>query len=769
MGFWDLVFVLFLSWIFYIPRTHQLQTYQTQVLLQLRKHLEYPPQLKGWENYNGDFCAMLLPSSVSITCQNNSVTELKITGDKFAKSSEFTGFSILDRTLSEGFSIDSFVTTLTRLTSLKVVSLVSLGIWGQLPDKIHRLYSLEVLDLSSNFLYGSIPPKISAIQKLQSLTLDGNFFNGTVPDWLNSLANLTILSLKNNQIVGHFPSSLCRIATLTDLALSQNKLSGKLPDLDDLNKLHLLDLRENHFDSQLPRMPKGLVTALLSENSFSGNIPEKFGELTQLRHFDLSYNSLSGTPPSALFSLPKISYLNLASNMLRGSLSSQLRCGDELGFVDISTNRLTGKLPPCLDTSSDKRVVKFSGNCLSVDSLHQHHESYCKEQHMLRRRSRGKERGLIAGVIGGIAILTIVLAFGFVILLRKYHARASMEEHKLPDTVQDNLQTGHSAELLANARLISQAAKAGIEGASSYRLFSLGEIEQATSNFSTLLGEGFMGKVFRGRLADGTDVAIRFVSLFRKYPIQSLKLRLDLLAKLRHPHLVGLLGHCIDGGGQEQFHASRVFLVYEFMPNGSFRTHLAENCLQKALKWSDRLAILIDVAKAVHFLHTGVIPGSFSNRLTTSNILLDEHLIAKLSDYGMSILTEELEKIEGKGESSKAWQKGKLEDDVYNFGFILLEALVGPIAGGKGEAFLLHEMVSFGNQDGQRKIVDPIVLATSSQESLSIVISITSKCISPEAFTHPSFEDVLWNLQYAAQVQASSDADRKSDATSLSS
>lgn len=75
---------------------------------------------------------------------------------------------------------------------------------------------------------------------------------------------------------------------------------------------------------------------------------------------------------------------------------------------------------------------------------------------------------------------------------------------------------------------------------------------------------------------------------------------------------------------------------------------------------------------------------------------------------------------------------------------------------------------SFGSQDGRRRIVDPVVLTTSSQESLSIVISITNKCISPESSSRPSFEDVLWNLQYAAQVQATADADQRSDATSLS-
>lgn len=70
--------------------------------------------------------------------------------------------------------------------------------------------------------------------------------------------------------------------------------------------------------------------------------------------------------------------------------------------------------------------------------------------------------------------------------------------------------------------------------------------------------------------------------------------------------------------------------------------------MEKVLKWSDRLAVLIGVAKAVHFLHTGVIPPSSCNRLKTNNVLLDEHGIGKLSDYGMSILREEVDKTEVK-------------------------------------------------------------------------------------------------------------------------
>lgn len=76
-----------------------------------------------------------------------------------------------------------------------------------------------------------------------------------------------------------------------------------------------------------------------------------------------------------------------------------------------------------------------------------------------------------------------------------------------------------------------------------------------------------------------------------------------------------------------------------------------------------------------------------------------------------------------------------------------------------------YYQVSLGNPDGQRRIVDPAVLASCSQESLSIVISLTINCISPESSTRPSFEDVLWNLQYAAQVQSTSQVDPRTGKT----
>lgn len=689
------VLLLFLSWSFFIRDSHQLQSSQTQVLLQLRKQLEYPQELEIWKDHTVDFCILTPSKGVNITCESNSITELRIKGERIiSKVSKFNGFPGQNQTLSGGFSMDSFVTTLSRLNTLKVLSLEGLGIWGPLSEKIHRLQSLEVLDLSSNYLFGSVPHKISSMQKLQTLTLDNNFFNETMPDWLDSLHSLEFVSFSKNQLKG--------------------ELLGK------------------------------------------------FNHLGHLQHLDLSFNSLGGSPSAALFSLPNISYLNLSSNSLSGSLSAHLTCGRNLEFVDLSENKLTGDLPSCLGELSRTKTVKYDGNCLSKGLQNQKNVSYCEAEAESSKveEPKRKNAAILVGIIAGISVVTVLLVVCFVIICRRHFFRGISEQHLLHKGAQDN--SVAAVELLTNARYISQTAKVGTEGIPTCRSFSLDELREATNNFdySAYMGEGRYGKLFKGRLADGTRVAVRCMPLSKKYTIRNLKLRLDLLAKLRHPHLVCLLGHCIDCSLGEDSNLNKVFLVYEYMTNGNLQARLSETSPEKIMKWPERLMILNGIAKAVHFLHTGVIPSFLDNRLKTKSILLNEHQLGKLSDYGLSIISDETETKVVNAEGLKSWKSMSFEDDIYCFGFIILELLVGPAVAARREEGLLNEMA--WSQEGQRRVVDSNVLASSSQESLSVVISLMHKCISPDLLSRPSFEDVMWNLQYAVQVQAAADGEQKS-------
>ncbi|AQK49241.1 Leucine-rich repeat protein kinase family protein [Zea mays] len=635
------------------------QSSQSELLQQLRKQLEYPRQLEAWGSPSSDPCYTQPTAVLAVTCEENAIRELKIIGDRITKPPKFSGFSVPNVTLSEAFVLDSFVTTLARLTTLRVVILVSLGLWGPLPDKIHRLSSLEVLDLSSNFLYGSIPPKLSVMSKLHTVTLDGNYFNGSVPDWLDSFSNLTVLRLQSNQLKGSIPASIGKAAMLTELALAGNSISGDVPNLVNLNKLEMLDLRDNKLDGELPEMPTSVVTILLSKNSLKGEIPEQFGQLNRLQHLDVSFNFLVGSPPAELFALPNISYLNLAANMLSGSLLSSLTCSSTLGFVDLSTNRLTGDLPSCLNGNLNNKVVKFDGNCFRVDPAHQHEDKYCQQSH--NGRGSKKDVGLVVTVVG---ILFVILVLSLLLMAsNKRSCQKVLAEQQIQQKhTQDNLLSGMSSELLVNARCISQAVKLGTQIQPSYHIFSLEELKEATKSFerSAFLGEGAIGKLYKGRLENATLIAIRCLPLHQRYSIRNLKLRLDLLAKLRHPNLVCLLGHCIDSAVDEST-VKRVFLVYEYVPGGTLSSYLSACSPDKTLKWCDRLQVLIAIAKAVHFLHTGIIPGSLSNRLKSSSILVDEHHTAKLSDYGLSIITEEIYRHEVIGQKEKYLQNDATE------------------------------------------------------------------------------------------------------------
>ncbi|KZV29215.1 hypothetical protein F511_22380 [Dorcoceras hygrometricum] len=769
MGFSRLCFLLCFSLGFLICGTHQLQSSQIQVLLQIRKQLEYPKQLDYWLNKGTDLCYFSSPQ-VNISCQDNFISEIRIYGDRQTRASGFDGFPIPYQTLSQNFSMDSLLATLSRLNSLRALSLVSLGIWGPIPVKIHRLRFLEYLDLSWNYFYGSIPQTLPRIFNLGILKLDGNFLNGTFPDWFDSFSNLTSLSLQNNQIVGPIPSSMGRVTSLMDINLSNNRISGRLLDLSSLSLLSWLDLSNNKLDSELPSMPKGITAVLLSNNSFSGAIPRQYGELNNLQQLDLSFNALQGTAPPELFALPNITSLNLSSNMLIGLLPISLSCGSNLASVDFSNNRLKGFLPSCLSSDVKTRVVKFGGNCLSTDLEHQHPESYCLENSSAKKKSKGKNVGILVAVICGIMVILVLLALGFLVLCRKYCPHGTSEQHLLQKSVHNNSVKSSASELITNARFMSDSAKVGTQDRPAHRLFSIDELKEATNNFDdlALMGEGSNGKIYKGRLENMAQVAIRCLKVSKKYTIRNLKLRLDLLAKLRHPHLVCLLGHCIELEGKDEAGVNEVYLIYEYVSHGNYQARLSETSSQKVIMWPDRLAILIGIAKAVHFLHNGIIPGFFSNQLKAKKILLNENGIGKLSDYGLSVVADQKldkDKVLHIKQNVIIFRLSKQiknhEDDVYSFGMILLESLVAPSVCARKESFVLNEMVSLGNPDRIGGIVDPIVLASCCQESLSVVISLTINCISPESSTRPSFEDVLWNLQYAAQVQETADGEQR--------
>ncbi|CAI9099296.1 OLC1v1036086C2 [Oldenlandia corymbosa var. corymbosa] len=747
-----ILFVLSIS----ITYSEQLQESQAQTLLRIQ-HLLNLPQVWSSRKNETDFCNLEPSSILTVVCYEESITQLHIIGNKTTQ-------------LPENFSIDSLVNALVKLPDLKVLKLVSAGLWGRLPNALSHLSLLEILDVSSNFFHGPIPEGIFSMTGLQALIVDGNMFDGRIPEVLSSLSALTVLSVKNNLFSGSLPDSVRSLENLRVLALSNNRFSRAVPDLTNLENLQVLDLENNAFGPKFPQVGNKIVRIVLRKNNFTFGLPDQLKSCYQLEHLDVSSNKFVGPFPSYFLSLPSIIYLDIAENRFTGMLFDDLSCNNELKFVNLSANLLAGELPSCLLSQTRSRIVEYAGNCFSTGDATQKPYSYCQTEALavgvLPHHKKEKEASklILAGsIVGGLigAIVLILLVF---LLIRRYRTRNLLVE-KPVRTIEEHVAAGYTSKLLSDARYVTQKLKLGALGLPPYRTFSLEEIEEATNNFhsSTLTDEGSHGQVYIGQLKDASRsrVVIRCLKLKKRKSVQNFVHQIELMSKLRHQHLVCALGHCFEFYLDDSS-VSRIFLVFEYVPNRSLRSWISDRHSKRKLNWPQRIAAAIGVAKGIQFLHGGIVPGIFPNNLKITDILLDQNLAAKISSYNLPLLAEcvEKESTESSPGSSTAFRSIRVKNhekfDIHDFGVILLEMITGRTINTKNEIIILKDQVqaSITADDATRKsVADPAITAACSDESLKTMIEICCKCLLRNPSDRPSVEDILWNLQFSAQVQ----------------
>ncbi|GFP93959.1 probable inactive leucine-rich repeat receptor-like protein kinase at3g03770 [Phtheirospermum japonicum] len=726
--------------------SNQLHVSQYQALLRIKHQLNFPQELitSRPEQTVDDPCNNPDPTQIlTLACYEDDITQLHVIATPTWPSPRLT----------HHFSTPALFSTIAHLPNLKILSLVSLGLGGPLPPEIGDLSpQLEILNVSSNSFAGPIPVEISALRNLQTLILDHNSFAGYVPAWLSSLTALTVLSLANNSFTGSFPDSFSGMVTLRTLVLSSNNLSGQLPGLEGLTNLQVLDLGNNSLGPTFPTLPKKLVSLVLRMNKFNSQL--NFVPSIQLQKLDISSNRLVGLFPNSALSLPTLVYLDVSGNKFTGKLSKNMSCGAQLRFVNLSGNRLTGELPDCLTVTG--RVVSYDGNCLSLSGRYMHSQrplSFCHGEALAvgidrpRKRAKGPydKLAVVIGSSGGVVgAMAVVGLMGFLFVKRRHRPA-----NKAPHTrfIVDKVSPGYTLQLLRDARYISETMKLGALGIPAYRTFVLDELKEATSNFtaSNLIGEGSYGQVYKGCLTDGSVVAIRSLKVKKRRSIHTYTHHLELFSKLRHCHLVSAIGHCFECY-QDDSTVTGIFLVFEFVPNGTLRSFIIPDRQSgQKLTWTQRITAAIGVARGIQFLHTGIVPGVYSNRLKITDILLDNDLRVKISKYSLPLLTENLRLDETEVGREE-------ENDVYDFGVILLEIVVGRPIISSNDVNISKDILSVSlraDSIGRRSIVDPAVHKECSDESLKTVIELCIRCLAKE----PSVEDIIWNLQFAAQLQ----------------
>ncbi|RWR88553.1 Protein kinase domain-containing protein [Cinnamomum micranthum f. kanehirae] len=207
------------------------------------------------------------------------------------------------------------------------------------------------------------------------------------------------------------------------------------------------------------------------------------------------------------------------------------------------------------------------------------------------------------------------------------------------------------------------------------RSFSYNDLAAATNGFNQVLGRGSFGTVYKGALSNNERaVAVKRLEKVVEEGEREFQMEMRAIGRTHHRNLVRLIGFCNEGFNR--------LLVYEYMSNGSLADFIFR--AEKHPPWSDRMRIVLEVARGILYLHEECEPHVIHCDIKPQNILIDEFWTAKISDFGLAKLltpnqTRTFTGPRGtRGYLAPEWYQNKpisVKADIYSFGIVLLENL----------------------------------------------------------------------------------------------
>ncbi|KAK3188159.1 hypothetical protein Dsin_027720 [Dipteronia sinensis] len=282
-------------------------------------------------------------------------------------------------------------------------------------------------------------------------------------------------------------------------------------------------------------------------------------------------------------------------------------------------------------------------------------------------------------------------------------------------------------------------------------LFSFSKLANATNNFHSAnkLGQGGFGPVYKGEFRDGKEIAVKRLSKASRQGAEEFMNEAKVISHLQHRNLVRLLGCCVDG--------EEKMLIYEYMPNTSLDVFLFDPLKRQLLDWRKRFNIIEGISRGLLYLHRDSRPRIIHRDLKASNILLDEELNPKISDFGMARIfggkQDQANTIKVVGTygymSPEYAMEGRFSEksDVFSFGVLLLEI----VSSRKNTGFyhdeqslsLLRYAWKLWNENNIFALIDPVISDPSFHSEILRCIQVGLLCVQEFVRDRPTMPTVI--------------------------
>ncbi|XP_057971579.1 leucine-rich repeat receptor-like serine/threonine/tyrosine-protein kinase SOBIR1 [Malania oleifera] len=573
----------------------------------------------------------------------------------------------------------------------------------------------------------------SYVLRITRIVFESRRLTGSISPAIGKLSELREISLQNNHLVDRLPPQIVDCAKLEILNLRNNRFSGEIPsEFSSLLRLRILDLSANRFSGNLNFLKyfPNLETLSLADNHFTGKIPTSLRSFRNLRTFNFSGNILLEGSTPATNRVNWVGYDPSSKRFASPENSNWVNRHNRVGFESVpkrfvlteNSNRIRAKAPTQAPSPATGAV---SPGPSAAPIKHK------KSKNKIGGWVLGFFVGAVAGIVSGIVFSVL---FKLLMLIIKGKGKDS------------------------GPAIFSPQIKKAEDLAFLERDDGLASLQ--------IIGKGGSGEVYKAELpgSNGKMIAIKKIvqppkeaaeladeeSRVLNKKMRQIRSEINTVGKIRHRNLLPLLAHVC----RPDCH----YLVYEFMKNGSLQDLMNDVAVgRRDLDWPTRHRIAVGVAAGLEYLHTCQSPRIIHRDLKPGNVLLDDEMEARISDFGLAKAMPDANTHVTSSNvagtvgyiAPEYHQTLKFTDkcDIYSFGVLLGVLVVGRLPSddffqNTAEMSLVKWMRNVMTSEDPGRAVDERLMGNGFEEQMLLVLKIACFCTLDDPKQRPNSKDV---------------------------